>query len=78
MNLYDFSVWLAGYEATFTGGAPNAEQWEVVKRRLDLVHIYSGAVHVPVPVETRNTPVVSVESFRTVPEGRVTYARKLR
>lgn len=35
MTLAEFKAWLEGYSASFKDGAPNAEQWAEIKRRLD-------------------------------------------
>lgn len=34
MTLAEFKAWLDGYSASFTDGAPNAEQWAVISEKL--------------------------------------------
>lgn len=35
MTLNEFRAWLEGFEASFTGGVPNAEQWKAIKAKIE-------------------------------------------
>lgn len=52
MTLAEFKAWLEGYSASFKDGAPNAEQWAEIKRRMDAAQ--------PISIEQAPAPYVPV------------------
>lgn len=49
MTLAEFKAWLEGYSASFVNGAPNAEQWAEVQKRIKDVVPLNFAPYGPRP-----------------------------
>lgn len=52
MTLAEFKAWLEGYSASFVDGAPNAEQWAEVQKRIKDVVPLNFAPYGPRPDDT--------------------------
>ena len=58
MNLAEFKAWLEGYSASFRDGAPNAEQWAEIQKRIAQVQPLSFAPYGPRPDDTMTKPMI--------------------
>jgi len=63
MNLSEFKAWIDGYSASFKDGAPNAEQWAEVQRRLADVQPIAFAPNLPRPQDTMTKPLEVIRPY---------------
>lgn len=63
MTLAEFKAWLEGYSASFADGAPNAEQWAQVQKRIADVSPLSFAPYAPRPKDTMTEPLPYIRPY---------------
>lgn len=63
MTLDEFNAWLEGYSASFTDGAPNAEQWEAIKGKLASIQPLKFAPYGPRPHDTMTEPLPYIRPY---------------
>lgn len=68
MTLNEFRAWLEGFEASFTGGVPNAEQWKAIKGKLAGTTVVGGIPNSPVPYWNPLVGIGSPQCGDFVPE----------